>query len=115
MAITALSGFEPEWFEPEGQEEGEKTAFHLKPLTGPQYMEVLTHQIVVGGQIGLTAAGVNRAVDFGLIGWKNFKNADGQVIEHSPRNHIFIGPITLTDIADRIIEISELDPAQKKT
>lgn len=115
MGITALSGLEPEWFEPKQPGDDEKTAFLLKPLTGVEYMQVFMHMLADDEGVGLSERGVTNAIKFGLIGWRNFNNASGEAIPFSRANFDFINGMVLIAIAEKILEISEPSNNQKKT
>lgn len=112
MAMTAISGLEPEWYTPNQPDDGAPTEFLLKPLNGMEYAAVLVHSNAAGG---VSIQGVREAIRYGLIDWKNFNDADGKAVPFSQLNSSRINAVTLLELADKILEISELTGDQKKT
>jgi hypothetical protein len=109
MAITAIKGIAPDWFEPEQTGEN-PTRFKLKPLNGLNYLELLAG---LDGQ-KLTARSIDAALQYGLVAWENFKDFDGNEIEHSVRNFERIPPMTINAIVNEIMNISQLSGEERK-
>ena len=116
MAIKPLSGLAPEWYTPKQDgEENEQTAWHLKPMDGMEYMEVMSISQVVDGFIDFTPDAVRLVIKYGLIGWRNFKDENGNDLVFNTANVRLIDSNHLTEIAQQIILRSSLSAAQKKT
>jgi hypothetical protein len=115
MAITALSGIAPEWYTPEQDgEEGDKTKFHLQPLTSMQHAEMFATCCIEDGMVHLSDKSVQVCLKYGLIGWENFKDESGELIEFS---RILISKVpgdTLFELAGRIFKTSMLGDTDKK-
>lgn len=120
MAIRALTGLAPEWFEPERYkydkkthqlviddafelEEGEEpTGFEIRPLSSVEYVRVL------GCGEGLEAN--IKAFEYGLVGWRNFTDDEFNIKEALE----LIPPKYIMMIGSRVMEISSLDGEQAK-
>jgi len=113
MSITALTGLAPEWYTPE-QEGDDKTKFYLKPLTGIEYAQVLATGDIKDGYIGLSAESTALCIKYGLIGWENFKGADGKPIEFSSALISSIPGSYLYPIAHKVFTMSMLAEIDKK-
>lgn len=118
MEITALTGLEPEWWTPPGQPEtGDEVAFYIKPLTSIEYAMVMMYSVTDDEGIGVSERGFKNALKFGLIGWRNVRDQNGDPVEFSRLavNTTHGLGIYYMALANKIITISEVGAAQKKT
>jgi len=116
MSITAAKGFIPEKYIPESQKnETPPAEFTLKPLTGLEYMEVMSEMYRDDkGQIHMPGTALTLAINYGLKGWKNFIDEDGEDVGFSKQAIAFLPAVELSELADKIIAISELGVAERK-
>lgn len=115
MAIKAMSGVVPEDYvcKHEGDTEN-PTIWKLQPLNGFDYMEVMSELQRTDNGFKISGKGLGIAVRKGLVGWQNFHDENGKEIKFNPLNMKKIPAIVLGDLADRVIEISELGDEQAK-
>jgi len=114
MAIKALSGLEPQWYEPPGQDEDEpKTRFELMPLNGRQFMS-LTNALKADFITPDIDARADIALKYGLIGWENFCGKNGEDIKFSKDNIDLIPSSELTRIVDEIVICSSMGDEDRK-
>ena len=93
--------------------EEERTSFKVKFLTKEQQAEIRDIMYSVKG-IGaarqekfLTGSAVLKALEYGLVGWKNFKFDDGTDIVFSKENFSCIPPAQRDELANHIRGITE--------
>lgn len=110
MAITAMTGLVPEWFEPEQEESDVKTRFKLKPLNGMEYLEVIPY---IRGQY-LIGDGVKLALGYGLVDWENVFGEDGKAVKFSRSGVALLPPKILSMLSAEIIERSSFDGEKAK-
>ncbi len=116
MTITAFSGLAPEKYIPRSEREEDSPAeFTLKPLNGLEYMEVIG-QLINDEDLGwqITGRGLRIAISYGVIGWTEFNDADGKEIKFSKNNVKLLPSVILGELADKIINISEIGEAERK-
>lgn len=108
--INALEGFTPEWYTPKGQaEDTQQTSFQVRPLDGEQLTNL---QLMLDGN-KFTGESVTYALSVGLVDWKNFKGASGDV-PFTLINQRKIPMVNRIDIASKIFDISILSEGQLK-
>ncbi len=120
MAIKALTGLSPEWYEPEREttdkngsiipvdlpEDVIPTQFQIRPLTGLEYMEVVETP-------GM--ASLKKAFRYGLQGWRNLKDENGNDIEFDQVTAGSILPARwIIAIGRRVVKISSFDGEKVK-
>ncbi len=103
-----LSGLVAEKFTPKMQRSDDDPAvFTITPLNGMDAMEMCAET---------TPSSVMRvAIKYGLTDWENCKNKNGEIVEFNVANFGQLLPQTLSEIADKIIEITDLGEDEKKT
>lgn len=80
MAIRATEGLTPSWWTPPSEKDEDRpTRFLIAPLTGAQQDEVLEGATIEDGRLMLTAAGIRRAIRYGLRDWENFDGEHGPI------------------------------------
>ncbi len=107
MAGANMTGLVPEKYTPENQRfDDDPAIFTIRPLNGMEAMEMMAES---------TTGGVMRvAIKYGLEGWENCKNKDGDIIQFSTENLGYILPQTLSELAEKIIELTDLGESQVK-
>lgn len=109
MTIKATEGLAASWYTPRSERKNGKVAsqFFIKPLNGPQMLEVQpfynTDKLTVEGP------GLMISVRFGVKGWKNIANENGEdILFHAGRlDHL---PVEiLSELGAEILRISTLD------
>lgn len=116
MAITAISKLTAEDYIAQSDREDESpTRFRLRPLNGLQYMEVIS-ELSRGddGQLRISGKGMKLALQYGLVGWSNFRDSDGKEIKFNPVNVEKIPPVILSELAGEIINRSEIGEDERK-
>ena len=115
MAIKALTGISPFVYAPEGDDVEDATKFKLKPFDGEQYNDVhFDLSMDEAGNMRVTGKGVAKALAYGLIGWENFNNDNGEPVEFTPSNFKLIPGATRLKIASKLIAESTIAGVQEK-
>lgn len=103
MAITESDKVTPHWFTPASEEDEENPLeFKIKPLTGPQYLQVLNKQ------------DLDYAITCGLLDWKNYFNKNGNQIQFRRTKLNGLPPSILSELANEICAISRLTGEEQK-
>lgn len=109
MAITAMTGLVPEWFEPEQPESERRTRILLKPLNGMEHLSVQNELAM-----RRTSDAQKLALELGVVGWENIDDAAGNPLPFS-RESVWLLPVSvLAQAAMRIINISRLSESTAK-
>lgn len=116
MAITAITKLAVADFVPDREIGADLPAtFRLRPLTGPQYLEMISEMVRDSeGQTRLSGRGLRRVIEWGLVGWSNILDENGQPFKFSQQNVALIPPLVLSEIASEIINRSEIGEEQEK-
>jgi len=117
MSIKAkpLDGLVPFWHVPEGQGDNDApTEFNLKPLDGMQHAEVYAECKIADGMVTLSSSAIQLCLKYGLVGWKNFNDDEGQPIGFSRNNIRTVPGDTLLELATRVFNSSYLTAGQEK-
>ena len=86
-----------DWFTPEqpGVAEASQKSYKWRPMDGLQAMEVLAECRMVDGDLMPTGTALRLAIGYGLIGWKNYVDDDGDALSFNrglvgtiPANHL---------------------------
>ena len=108
MAINAVSGLAPDWFEPVQDEVGPVARFQLRHLSGFEFAGVIV-DLKVSGE-----AGYRGLVQKAVIGWENVFDENGNALPFSTKNLEKIPAITLLEIGDEVYRRSILAEEQRK-
>lgn len=86
MTIIANDIITTSWYTPKSEEgQSSPTRFKIKPLDGSKALEVRSDTTVnEDGQVLLTGHALNTSVKYGLVGWENFVDSDGNNIDYTP-------------------------------
>lgn len=115
MAIVAMTGIvDDDYICRKDQDSESPTIWKLRPLNGFKYMEVMTELVRTDEGFKITGKGLGLAVKHGLVGWENFKDQNGKELKFNSINITKIPAVVLGELADRVIEISELGDEQTK-
>lgn len=116
MSITAISKLIAEDYIPQSDIDSDNpTKFRLRPLNGMQYMEVMSELIRNDdGQLRISGKGMKMALQYGLIGWSNFRDEDGNELKFNILNVEKIPPVILSELASEIISRSEIGEEERK-
>ena len=115
--ITALtSGLTNEKYIPESEKnEPNPAEFTLKPLNGLEFMEVMNEMYRdENGVLRMPGEALKKAINFGVRGWKNFLDPQGEDVPFNKSNIPLIPAPVLSDLANKIISISEVGVAERK-
>jgi hypothetical protein len=88
------------------RETEDKTTFYLKGLTVFEYLSCELAGKVSAVNFGTFAL---KALKYGLIGWDNFTDEEGEVIPFDFKNLVFIPGDVQTELSNEIVSISEPD------
>lgn len=115
MAIKALEGLAPEWYEPPGQAGDDyPTRFKIRPLDGAEFGEVADYVTMTeDGVPMIRAAGRDRCLKMALLDWEHFTGVGGPV-EFSAANMRLIPHDVRVGIVNRVLMISTLTEDQEK-
>ncbi len=116
MAIRALDPMVPFWHTPAGQGDDPKpTRFRLRGLDGGQFSEVLMEARFddAGKFLGDSARSLELSLKYGLLGWENFCNAEGEV-PFASDNFRLIDFSTRMAISAEIWKASKVSEAERK-
>lgn len=116
MSITITSGLVEEQYIPISEKESENpTSFTLSPLDGMQYMEVIAElKRDEEGTFRISPKGLQFALKYGLKGWVNLTNNTGENIVFNEFNKRFLPARILAELANKIVDISELGESERK-
>ena len=116
MSIQIISNITPFDYTPTGdRESADPTVFKLLPLNGMQYMEVMNELTRdANGTMKLSSRGLQQALKYGLIDWKNLCDENGKNVKFNAFNINKIPPFILTELAGEIIDRSEVGDAVRK-
>ena len=108
MTIKALEGLTPTWYTPREEEDNKEqgAAFFLKPLTGPQLLEVQPHFDLENTTV--RGPGLVMSVRFGLKGWKNVVDSKGAEMAFNPMRIDFLPSEILAELGAEILRMSML-------
>ena len=116
MAIKATDGLTAEWYTPESEKEDEApTQFHLKPFNGEKYNYIWAELFADSeGDVKISGKGVELALKFGLIGWRNMLSSNNSELAFKPNNFKHIPQNIRLEIASHLIDISTLTDGDEK-
>ena len=112
MAITAIRGMAPTWYTPEREREEENPArFRLRPLTPPEFEQVIEIQ---DDMPTLSMARYSDILRMGLVDWEGVEDEHGKPLRCLPVNHARL-PIDLrAELAGEILSMSTLTDDDEK-
>ena len=113
MSIKALTGLVSEWFTPAdevGKEDA--TEFNLQPLTTPQMARIQAHFDAATGSI--SAVGLYTACEFGLKGWRNLLDHEGNDLKFNKRRLDVLPIEIVAEVGGQIIANSVLTDEDEK-
>jgi hypothetical protein len=108
MALQAITNFNTVDFVTIADRDSDnKTIFKIKPLNGMQAMEVM-HNLLRDeyGNFKVSAAGLKLALQYGLEGWDNLLDEQGNRIPFAKANVNKVPSNVLIEIASEIINRS---------
>jgi len=119
MTIQAMDGLVPRWYTPEDQRDkpdGEKTEYHLYPLTSPQLAEVFQDQRKdpETGDVRIGAKGLNLAIQYGLRDWRNMVSSKGEEFPYTKANRALVPFEIYAELAGQIVVMSTLKEEEIK-
>jgi len=117
MAEKIMHGMVIETYTPTCQRFKDNPAvFELKPLDGLETMEVYNElSRNVEGDYKISGTGLRIALKYGLVGWSNLLDKEKNEVAFSLANMGKIIPMALSELADKIVDISDLGIDEKKT
>ena len=116
MSTTAISKIAPFPFKlDKGTDDAAAAEYTLKPLSGLEHMEVMAYaEMNDQGNIVYTGKSLRRAIAYGLKGWSNVFDSDGEELPFSQQNIDRLPPLDLHQIGNEIINRSQLTGAERK-
>jgi len=115
MRVVATAKILPTWEKPFDDGDFE---FLYKPLSGVEFETCMQFiEILPGGGCAYVGDGLSHILSFGLKGWKNFKDADGNDVEFSriTKENIDRLPFEIVRyITNHIIKNSHITDDEKK-
>lgn len=115
MAVRLVKGLSETWFKPtllsdDSEDENRRTEFLLKPLSQIQLMECL-----VGVRSNrFQARDLERAFGWGVVGWKNVVDPDGNEVEFSEADKWSLPGDLIAVLGRQVIINSQLTEAEAK-
>lgn len=110
--MKALTGLVPEWFRPEGLEEGDIAEFEVSPIAQRQVAEVQNHYDMESGQMRPT--GYYTAYEIGCTNWRGVTDDEGKDFPFSIRNLSKIPIKIAMEIGAQVINVSSLTEDDRK-
>lgn len=98
---------------PQQKDDENPVVFEIGPLDGLQYLDVMTELVKTETGGRFTGQGMIKIVKYGIKGWRNFK-FKGVEMPFSKENIKLVHGVHLSDIADRIIDLSVLGADEVK-
>jgi hypothetical protein len=97
------------------KDDKEKTVFKLRALTGVERLAALN-------QIGAPGNKTELVLRYGLVGWENFRDAQGQVIEFKKDkdghcdvvNFDYLSDLTMLELRNAIQDRNEIQEEERK-
>jgi len=91
------------------------TRYKIRPMNGMEHMDVLSiTDLDENGHMRYKGPALKKVINYGLKGWENLLNSDGEEVKFSPAEINNLSPIDLHYIATEIINISELTGDERK-
>lgn len=113
MSITAYDGLARKWWSPEDEVGQDNQAeFELKPLSGPELLEVQAHYDVE--TLTVLGPGLVLACKFGLKGWKNITDEEGEQRKWNRLGYAKLPGAVIAEMGGHIINMSLLDEGDAK-
>ena len=111
MAIVVQSKLTSEMYTPE-QERSAKdpTRFKLRPLSGVQYLDVISYFVEGTNGQKLSAKGMEQVLSYGVVKAENLFNDKGKQTQALE----YLDPITTAELVSRIMELSEIRESERK-
>lgn len=116
MATKALTGLKSEWFTPNDQKENDQpTRYKLKPLDGLQFYEVCNNGEFRGDDSFIpNQTGRLLLLRYGMKEWENVLDHKDKPLKFNISRIRLIPTGHLSEIVNRILEISALGAADEK-
>lgn len=114
MAIVVRSKLIPEVYTPKSEIDAPSpTVFTLKPLNGIEYTDVMCHLMDDGdGNQRISSIGLRKLIKYGVT------HVDGLIDEKGKNVKKFtpemLDPVLLSELASKILEISDIQEAERK-
>lgn len=116
MTIKALTGLVAEWYTPDDErDEAIQSQFKLQPLNGMQYIEIMSHgEALESGNFLVNHIGRQLLLKYGLVGWKNVEQVNGDPLPFSRNNIEMLPAAILAELGNEILTVSSLVEAERK-
>ena len=101
------------WHTPKGEPQG-GTRFLCRTLNERERAQVFMQCELQNGDIAVSHSGLMMAVDCGVIGWENFRDANGEEVPFTPQNVGRIPAPVLIALGNVICVNSSLSDEEKK-
>lgn len=115
MAVTLKHKLAPAWYKIEGFE----AEFNLRPLTELEMIDVYNETNISGRgrstRILLSSAGIRNSLMLSLNDWRDVVDEKGEQLKFNRDAIPDLDAILLRGLAQKVIEISTLSEAEKKT
>lgn len=120
MAITVGAPVDSltraEFVLPSQKDEANPATFELQPLSGVRAMEAMSYlEILPNGDAIIRGEGLGLIIRYGLKGWKNVLDENGEDLPFNPVNVDCLGAVYLNAIANHLVSISNFGGREKKT
>ena len=116
MATQLLSGLAPEYIKLDiDSDKDNQTEYNIRPLNGMQYAQVVARCVFKDGYLCVTEDAIPLIIQFGLLGWKNMLDGEGNEVDF---DRALVNNIPGTDLfalARKIFTKSTLAESEKKT
>jgi hypothetical protein len=114
MAIVVRSKLIPETYTPKSEIDADNPAsFTLKPLNGLEYTDIMCHLIDDGdGNQRISVTGLNKLIKYGLVSAEGLTDEKGKQIKKPGAE--MLDPVLLSEIATRILDISNISENERK-
>lgn len=110
--MRALTGLVPEWFKPNGLDEGDDAEFEVSPVTQRQLAEIQNHYDMDAMRMNPT--GFYLAFEMGCTNWRNVKDAEGKELSFS-LSKLGTVPIKIAmEVGAQVVNVSNLTEDDRK-
>ena len=116
----ALQKLSPYWFELPTDEDEQKTRWYIKPLDGEELTDIMMNVSYAGfdkkgkPMIQTNARSVALSLRYGVIGWENFRDEEGNEVEFSELNKKYIHWADRIALSKEVIGNATMNDALKK-
>jgi len=108
--MKALSKITPEWYTPEIEKnETEPTRFHIKGLSGSEFVEVMPFLVFTKDGYNITSEAVRPLIKYGLLDWENFPDQEENPLVFSQANKFVFVPADIQyELARKIYHLTQI-------